>query len=286
MIGFLRLALIAATAFTLMAEVEPLRLDHKTRTLSHGGYSFRKTWDRPTHQWVFRVIKGNRAMWTFGDPYPGRQEWHYEDEPHYLSMGVVKAISGAGELVALREWDGANHGCTADWLIATEPEFHVLLDTTPFCFGGTQLARDIDGDGDWELEFYTTTFNFFGVGFVGSPMPSAWFKYDRKLGRYLPANHLCFAETEKQLAEDRAKLRSRPWAKKGDLDAEKQEWRQVVLDIALADLYAGHDAAGWAFFDREFPKGMRHEERRLVKKRLREDPFFQAVRRQIGATGN
>ena len=264
---------LAGLVASALASDEPLHLNNRIRSISHGGYLFRKVRDDRSQQWVFRVVKDGRVLRTLGDPHP-------ED---YLSMGVVNTLAGGDGLVDLREWDGANHGCWADWLVATEPQFSVVLNTDPYCFAGVQTAHDIDGDGDWELEFETTSFNFFGVGFAYSPMPVAWFKYDHALGRYLPANDLCFAETDKQLQEYRTKLGKQRWEHDGWPAPPHQELRQAVLQVVLAHLYAGHEREGWAFFDRYFPKEMQAEQKPLIQKRLGEDPFLQDLRRTIDA---
>jgi hypothetical protein len=270
------LALISAV-IGIALPAEPLKLDDRRTSLWYGGYTFQKVFDKSNEQWSFQVTKADRLIRTFVDP--DRRNSHPEDRGWALSMGVIHAIAGSERQVALRMWTGNGKCCNVYWLVEVAPELRVILDTSAYDFDDLEAVHHMDGDGNMEFSFSTTKFDYFGVGYVFSPKPLAWFKYDRKLGKYVAANDLCFAETRKQIRKDEARLHARPWEK--DPSPDNQELRQVVLDIVLAFLYAGHDTEAWAFFDREYPDQEKAQQKMYVERRAKSDPFFQAVRKRM-----
>jgi hypothetical protein len=273
----LRVLVVAVGGISLSAQ--PIDLNDKRLSLSYGGYNFQKTFNKTTKQWSFHVTRAGRLVRTFED----REPDHEQDDGDFwwLSMSVIPAVAGAEGQVLLRMWTGGTKCCNIYWLVEVAPTLRVILDTSAYNFDDLASFHDVDGDGNMEFSFYTTKFDYFGVGYVFSPKPLAWFKYDVKLVKYVAANDLCFAETRKEIQKGKVTLRGRSWEKNPAPD--NQELKQVVLDVVLAYLYAGHDAEAWAFFDREYPKREKAQHKINIKRRVQSDPFFQAIRRRMQA---
>jgi hypothetical protein len=90
----------------------------------------------------------------------------------------------------------------------------------------------------------------------------------------MPANDACFSEVERQIRIDEAKL-----AAAGDVSRQGSlDLRRIVLNIALAYLYAGHEREAWDFFDREYRETDRDELKANIERRANADPFYRAVR--------
>lgn len=125
----------------------------------------------------FAPRNGGRVIRIFGNPEPN--ELDLPDDAGHLSIGTAGAVAGYTPQVIIRLWTGGKNCCNIYWLIGFKPELRVLLDTTPYRFDDLEIARDIDGDGDVEFSFGTTTFDYFAAGYAYSPRAHAWFKFDR-----------------------------------------------------------------------------------------------------------
>jgi hypothetical protein len=136
---------------------------------------------------------------------------------------------------------------------------------------------DLDGNGNLALPIRTTTFDYFRGAFAWSPGAIVWFRYDAKLDRFLPANDLCFKETQKDIDSDIAKLRSD--ARKQDVEPDA-EFRRLVLDVVIAYLYAGRDQDAWEFYDREYKESDRDEVKADVIDTAKHDPYYEELVRR------
>lgn len=162
------------------------------------------------------------------------------------------------ERTGYREWE--------QWLIDLHPRFRVLYHSTDFGFWGGMQVMDIDGDGIYELSTRVTTYYMFAdLPMAASPEVFALLKYDHRTKKYVPANYLFQDEALKGIKEDLASLPS-----KSGID-----YRQQVLNILLANLYAGKEREGGEFFDKEYSKPDKAELKRKIKQKLAREPVFQ-----------
>lgn len=139
---------------------------------------------------------------------------------------------------------------------------------------------DADGDGIYELVQYDSVFRYF-AGDCGScsPEPKAYFKYDAKKRRYLPAKGIAedFAlagmrKTQKWLAEKRVELRA------SNDPGLAIDISRTALSLTADLLYLGQTKKAWNVFDTYVtdPKG---ELRKEMQWDLRQSKFYQALRR-------
>lgn len=265
--------LLAGTGAGLGAE--GLSLDGVRETLVHNGYTFQKQYDEVGQRWVFRVSKDGEGLLAIGNPRP--TELDSPDSGDHLRIGLIHALVGTREQVAIELWTGGKNCCRIHWIIDTAPDLRVVLDTSAYHFDDLSLPRDIDGDGDIEFSFRTTSFDYFGASYADSPTVLAWFKFDRAAGHYIPANNACYEAIQEQTRDDEARLNALPaWA-------EYYRRRQLILNIVLAKLYAGHGLEAWSSLESGFG-GLDSDELRVsILRRAESDPFYQALRRRGGA---
>jgi len=271
------IVLLIAGSSTLFA-TDVLSLDSKRDSLIFAGYTFEKVYDEAGRRWTFRASKDGHFVRSFGDPEPN--EMDLPEDGSHLSIGTIRAVSGTNGQVVIHFWTGGTKCCDIHWIIGFAPELRVLLDTSQFRFDGVELARDIDGDGNWEFSFGTTTFDYFAAGYAFSPRAHAWFKIDSTTRVFIPANDLCFGEIEKQIRADEAKLHG--YVRKENAAPDGQEFREILLNIVLAYLYAGMEQEAWSFFGREYRESDRNVLRENVERKARSDPYFQAFQTRKG----
>ncbi len=264
--------ILVASFGTLFAS-DVLPLDNKRQALTVAGFTFLKSYDEAGRRWTFRAMDGSRVLQTFGSV-----ESNELDDALHLSIGTARVVAGYGPEVIIRLWTGGKNCCNIYWIVGFTPKLRVLLDTTPYRFDDLETAGDIDGDGDVEFSFGTTTFDYFAAGHASSARAHAWFKFDRTSSAFLPANGLCFPEIEKTIRADEAKLRQH--SARDAVAPENQEFRQIVLDIVLAYLYAGRQREAWSFFGSEYRQSDADNLKTNVERKVNSDPFFRAMNRR------
>jgi hypothetical protein len=257
----IHLLLVLAIAISARAAVS-LDLDYKSNSLTYGGYTFQKVFDSKEDEWTLEARRGTELIHTFGT----------STKPEWIRMGLVQLVPASSQQIMLSVYSGGAHCCSSYWIVSAEPAFRLILNTSEMnAFGD---PRDIDGNGNLALPIGTTTFDYFRGAFAWSPRAYVWFKYDAKAERFVPANDLCFAETQKEIDSGIATLRSNTWKQ----DAEPvSELRRLVLDVVIADLYAGHDREAWEFFDREYKESDRDEVKADVIATANHDPYYQEL---------
>lgn len=113
-----------------------------------------------------------------------------------------------------------------------------------------------------------------------SPEPRAYFRYDKKRGKYLPAKGIAqdfvkegHKNTEEWLEENFAKL--------GALEAEvkEHEFHRSLLSHTIDLIYIGEQKKAWKLFNKYYAPGKYKEEVRMeIKRRLRQSAFYRALR--------
>lgn len=158
-------------------------------------------------------------------------------------------------------------------------------------FRGPAEIFDADGDGVYELVQFDSAFRYF-LDDCGacSPEPRATFKYDKKLGEYVPAKNIrqdfvrkYFLETEKWILESFEKLEKferNEDTKNPEYLTLKLDYNRRFLDYVVDTFYLGEDTKAWKIFDKYY-NGYNEKEtvRAEIKNRLRQSKFYQALKK-------
>src|SRR5262245_26034585 len=78
------------------------------------------------------------------------------------------------------------------WIVELAANPKVLFDSGDYEVGREEVwTVDLDGDGVYEIWLYVTTFygEFDQLSVMATPLPKMIFRYDKRVGKYLPANH-------------------------------------------------------------------------------------------------
>ena len=166
------------------------------------------------------------------------------------------------------------------WIVELTPNPKVLFDSGDYEVGREELwAVDLDGDGVYEIGMYVTSFYgaFDQLSVSATPLPTVFFRYDKRAGRYLPANHrfqdhlLEGIETEiKNLPTEISPLPSSA----GELYLARR------LDVLLQFIYAGKEKEGWEFFDKAYTLPDADKIKAIVKKELKNAPAYKFIRKR------
>lgn len=194
-------------------------------------------------------------------------------------LGLAPALGdGHSQLVieqtGLREW--------AYWVIALEPRFRIIFDSTLYPVDQELRVEDIDGDGVGELVMSLNTFWFFdGLCSSCSPRFAIAFKYDKIRGAFRPANHVLkgFCDSREELIQAEQKLKV--WESENPDFISKpikaSELYTRVLTHSLPLTYCGSEKLGWSFFDRLYTLPDREVRKSRIKRMLRHDRVYRAI---------
>jgi hypothetical protein len=96
------------------------------------------------------------------------------------------------------------------------------------------------------------------------------FRYDRRAGRYLPANHLYRDYLLKDLDTGISALPT----------GVGEEYLAPRLNALLRLLYAGKEREGWEFFDKAYTLPDADKIKAIVKEELRKAPGYKFIRKK------
>ena len=157
------------------------------------------------------------------------------------------------------------------WIVELAANPKVLFDSGDYEVGREEVwAVDLDGDGVYEIGSYVASFygEFNQLSVASTPLPTVFFRYDRRAGRYLPANH---RYRDYLLKDIEAEIR--------DLPTEVGErYLARRLDVLLQFLYAGKEKEGWEFFDKAYTLPDADKIKAIVKEELQKAPAYKFIR--------
>jgi hypothetical protein len=133
----------------------------------------------------------------------------------------------------------------------------VIFDSGKYGVGREEFTVvDIDQDGVKEISLPLTEFYMFEeMSMTETPLPEIIFGYDKKAGKYIPANDRFSDYALRGILEDIAKLDPN----------EEDRYLSRRLDIALRYIYAGRENDAWEFFDRYYTRQDREEIKSKIK---------------------
>ncbi|MCW5960127.1 MAG: hypothetical protein KIS76_08180 [Pyrinomonadaceae bacterium] len=183
--------------------------------------------------------------------------------------------------------------CTNYWIFdISNPNPRLIFRSEDYgMFRNPMEVFDADGDGRYELVQFDSAFRYF-MDDCGScsPEPRAIFKYDKKLGKYIPAKNIqqdfvktYFRESEKWILESFEKLKN--FEQNDETETQeyltlKQDYRRGFLNHIVDTFYLGNNRKAWAMFEKYYIGfNEKREVRAEIKNRLRHSKFYQALRR-------
>jgi len=152
------------------------------------------------------------------------------------------------------------------WVVSVSPEVRVLFDSGDYGVGREEFyVIDLDKDGIYEISLPVTAFySMQDKMYIGEiPLPEILFKYDPKVQKYLPANHLFPDYALRDIQSDIERLSS-----------EDSNYLSTRLNILLRYVYARKEQEGWAFFEREYKRPDKEEIKARITSVLKDAPVY------------
>ena len=157
------------------------------------------------------------------------------------------------------------------WIVELAANPKVLFDSGDYEVGREEVwAVNLDGDGVYEIGLYVTSFYgaFNQLSVMNTPLPQMVFRYDRRAGRYLPANHRYRDYLLKDIETGISDLPT----------AAGEQYLASRLNVLLRLLYAGKEKEGWEFFDKAYTLADADKIKAIVKERLQHAPAYKFIR--------
>jgi len=157
------------------------------------------------------------------------------------------------------------------WIVELTPNPKVLFDSGDYEVGREEVwTVDLDGDGVYEIWLYVTTFynEFDQLSVMLTPLPKMVFMYDKRAGRYLPANHRYRDYLLKDLEPGISNLPT----------VVGERYLASRLNVLLRLLYTGKEKEGWEFFDKAYTLPDADKIKAKVKDVLRNAPAYKFIR--------
>jgi hypothetical protein len=241
----------------------------KSENLSYQGYDIEilkksiidKAYrDAPIDVTYAVVKKGSKVLGKFDSVYFGAG--------NATNVGLFNFLDGQTKELAISQTisRGGRH-----WVVRLIPDYKVIFDSANYEVGREEVEiMDIDHDGIYEIGLEDTSFySVFDIPMSETPLPYIIFKYDKKIDRYLPANHLfqdyLLQGIDKQISE----LSS---------DPKSPGYLSSRLVILLDYLYAGKEKEGWAFFDQTYTLPDKELIKTMIKTILKKGCAFQVIK--------
>jgi hypothetical protein len=157
------------------------------------------------------------------------------------------------------------------WIVELTANPKVLFDSRDYEVGREEVrAVDLDRDGVYEIGLYVTSFygEFNQLSMASTPLPTVFFSYDKRAGRYLPANHRYRDKLLNDIETDISKLPAE--------DGER--YLASRLNALLRLIYTGKEKEGWEFFDKAYTLPDADKIKAIVKENLQKAPAYKFIR--------
>ena len=240
----------------------------KEKSLSYNGFditTIAKSSKSEPIEFSYAVIKQNgRVVAKFDSP-------HAHGGPgNAINIGLFPLLGGkAKQLIISQTLPRTGR----HWIVELTPNPKVLFDSEDYEVGREEIwAVDLDGDGVYEIGSYVTSFYgaFNQLSVMATPLPEMVFKYDKRSGRYLPANH---RYRDYLLKDIETGISSLP-------TAAGEQYLASRLNVLLRLLYAGKEKEGWEFFDKAYTLPDADKIKAIVKKELQNAPAYKFIRKR------
>jgi hypothetical protein len=147
-----------------------------------------------------------------------------------------------------------------------------VFDSADYTVGREDFVEnDLNADGTFEIMLPLTAFyGFENYSIAETPLPEIVFEFDKKRGKYFPANPK-FADYALRDIGERAAVITRT-----NRDSQFAD----VLDITLRYIFAGRELEAWSFYDREYNFADKETRKNKVLEILVREPVYRFVYRQ------
>jgi len=239
----------------------------REKSLSYKGFKIAiiaKEWGSKNHlqELSYVVIKKNgRVLAKFGGPiYPLT----------VTDIGLFPLLGGkTKQLIISQTLPRAGR----HWIVELTPNPKVLFDSGDYEVGREEVwTVDLDGDGVYEISLFVTSFYgaFNQLSVMSTPLPTVVFSYDRRAGRYLPANHRYRDYLLKGIENEISELPT----------AVGERYLARRLDVLLRLLYAGKEKEGWEFFDKAYTLPDADKIKAIVNEEIQKAPAYKFIRKR------
>ena len=250
----------------------------KSPKWSYAGYDIERSFDGATGESAATISRDGKVLATHENGGMG------EDS---TQTGLFPFLGGETKQLVVMQYTGGAHCCWIYHIYELSPRLRLIFDGDEYTdsIGYELHPKDLDGDGRFEFTQAVMTFDYFHMSHAASVFPVAVFSYDEQAGSYLPVNHKFPDYVLRGLEKDLKRLEEvRPKVVSDNVWAN-ESYLSAVLCVTLKYIYAGRQADGWEFYEREYNLSNKDEVRADMKKALEGDRVYQAIYRGAGAGG-
>ena len=185
----------------------------------------------------------------------------------------------------IEAYSGGGHCCTSYHIYDLGPHFRVLFDGAaygPDDIGYSMKLVDLNQDGMLEFVQSVMNFDYFYASHVKSVFPEVVFAFNRRLGRYRPAN-LAFANYLLRAIATKRQAAAKLNEGLNPVDAFADVWRRqdyhhAFLDVTFTYIFAGKQVEGWSFFDQNYKLPDKRQLKQDVMRELKVSAVYRSVR--------
>lgn len=241
----------------------------KDGKLSYLDYDVESRSDPATSETIVTIKKNNKTLVTISNEESGVAT---------TEIGLFPFLGGEAKQLIVMQYTGGAHCCSLYKVYELGPRLQLIFDGEDYdSVGNTLSPKDIDGDGRYELIQSVMTFDYFHMSHAYSIFPTAVFSYNEKKHKYLPANRRYSGYVLEGLDEDLKNLETARSKNDPDNIMTREEYLSAVLQVMMKYIYAGKEAEGWAFFDREYKLYNETEVRADIKNALASEPVYRSI---------
>jgi len=235
-------------------------------SLSYNGFNIAKIAKRPKSRPIelsYAVIKKNGRVLAKFDSF-------HDEFMNATDIGLFPLLGGKTKQLIISQ---TLPRTGRHWIVELAANPKVLFDSGDYEVGREEVwAVDLDGDGVYEIWLYVTTFygEFDQLSVMATPLPKMVFRYDKRAGKYLPANHRYRDHLLKDIETEISNLPT----------VVGERYLASRLNVLLRLLYTGKEKEGWEFFDKAYTLPDADRIKAKVNEVLQEAPAYKFIRKR------
>jgi hypothetical protein len=193
-------------------------------------------------------------------------------------MALVSILGKGTKQVIIEQSSLGNKCCFYYRIYDLFPRLHLIFDSKKYPVGHDRPEIvDLDKDGVAELVMDDLTITFAEwLPFISSPRPAVTFKYEKRAGRYLPANRKFAGHILRGVEEEIAKVKEMNRDIEG---TSSQEYLMHLLEVFSSLVYAGYASKAWAFYAKQYKLRDKRVFRTETQRWLLKDRVYRSIYR-------